>query len=132
MYVSYDDYSKLSPNPMGEGEYTRVAPIADAVIDDWTLQRVGKAVKNGEKLPEIVVTVYSTLCDSVPGLMSGSTVDGGGVLSSFSNGIDSYGFDTTSSTAKTLQNSLGWLIELLPIEWCSVCVSFDGGNKYAS
>lgn len=135
MYISYDEYLNsrlISSEPMSEEEYMRIAPIADAVIDDWTLERVGKAAKNGELLPEIVMTVYASVCDNVPGIISGSTVENGGTLSAFSNGVDSFSFDVSLSMSEKIKNSMGWIVELLPIEWCSSCVAFDGGNKYAS
>lgn len=142
MYVSYERYleSQLAGIPatedskplpsLSEAEYIRVAPIADAIIDNWTLGRVGRAVKNGETLPDIVVTVYVMICQSAPGLMEGSKV-GNNPISSFSNGIDSYGFSVASNMADQMRDSMGWMLDLLPVEWCSACVSFEGGNRYA-
>lgn len=143
MYLSYEDYLAAQlggipsnedtevPKPqLDEAGYISAAPIADAIIDDWTLGRVGKAVANGEALPAIVQTVYFAICNSVPGLMEGSKV-GNSPISSFSNGIDSYGFAVTSEVSKQLRDSIGWMVELLPVEWCSACVSFEGGNRYA-
>lgn len=146
MYVSYEQFlnAKLGGIPhnpvdgkeieykgLTESQYAQVAPIADAIIDNWTLDRVGRAVKNGETLPDIVVTVYGVICESIPDLLESSKV-GSEPIESFSNGIDSYTFAATSDTQSKINDSLGWLIELLPIEWCSACVSFEGGNRYAS
>lgn len=145
MYVSYEDFNTVSngyllatpnetgeevetPKAISEAEYMRLAPIADAIIDDWTLERVGRAVENGEELPRIVITVYAAIIDNLPALISNSKVESGAEVSSFSNGIDSFSFDTQSGVKDQLTRSLGWLIDLLPIEWSSAVVSYKGGN----
>lgn len=151
MYVSYEDFATVTlgyvvvnpdekgednPEPVkpdiSEQEYMRLAPLADAIINDWTLGRVGRAVKNGETLPEVVITLYAALIENLPAVMDNSKVGKGGLVSSFSNGIDSYTFETSSKMNEQLYNSLGWMLNLLPVEWCSACVAFEGGNAYAS
>lgn len=140
MYVSWEDFSKLTlgntdPDKgqpdITEGTYVRLASMADLIIDDWTLGRVGKAVRNGEELPDSVKTLYVAIVEQLPALMENSKVQSGGLVSSFSNGIDSYSFDVTQTMDDELRRSLGWQLELLPVEWISACVSFEGGNKYA-
>lgn len=150
MYVSWDDFATLTlgyvvstPNEMGEDnpesvkpdytqeEYMRLAPLADAIIDEWTLDRVGRAVRNGEELPEIVRTLYVAIIENLPAVIENGKVQTGGLVSSFSNGIDSYSFDVDSSVRDELKRSIGWMLDLLPVEWISQCVYFEGGNKYA-
>lgn len=150
MYLSFEDFNTLTlgyvistPNEQGEDnpepvkpdisekEYVRLAPMADALIDNWTIGRVGRAVKNGEELPESVRTLYVSIVENLPAVIETGKVSSGGLVSSFSNGIDSYSFDVTKSISDTLYQSLGWMLDLLPVEWCSSVVSFEGGNKYA-
>lgn len=114
-----------------EDQYVKIAPMADAIIDHWTLDRVGKAVKNNEELPEIVVTLYVKIVESLPDIMDGTKIGKGGLVSSFSNGIDSYSFDTSETMEDQLKRRFGWMLDLLPVEWGSACVPFEGGNKYA-
>lgn len=137
MYVSWDTFKSATlvdtedpKKGITEEQYTRLAPMADAIINNWTLDRVGRAVKNGEELPDSVVTLYVAIVESLPGIMSNTKIGKGGLVSSFSNGIDSYSFDVTVGINEQLHNSIGWMIELLPIEWISACVNFEGGNRY--
>lgn len=141
MYVSWDEFSKMTlgnTDPekghpdFTEETYERLAPLADMVIDYWTLDRVGKASKNGEELPESVVTLYCAIIEALPPIIEGSKPGKGGLVTSFSNGIDSYTFDTDKTMLEQLRGSIGWMVELLPVEWISACVSFEGGNAYAS
>lgn len=150
MYVSFEDFATVTlgnvavnpdekgeDNPqsvkpdMTEEQYIRLAPIADAIIDNWTLERVGRAVKNGEELPQIVVVLYVSIVENLPALIENSKMGKGGLVSSFSNGTDSFSFDVTSTMQAQLYQSIGWMVDLLPIEWCSRVASFEGGNKYA-
>lgn len=129
MYLSYEAYSLAMGDAMSEAEYDRLAPIADAVIDDWTLGRVGRAISKGEGLPSIVQTLYFTIVSELPNAFA---LEGSGArVASFSNGIDSYTFDLTETVATRLKGSCGWLLEYLPIEWISAVASFEGGNRYA-
>lgn len=126
MYVPWNGDISLT-----EAEYEELAPLADAIIDDWTLGRVGRAVKNDEELPDTVKTLYKAIIQSLPNLMANSEVSKGSKVSSFSNGVDSFSFDTESGASEQLKSSLGWILETLPVEWISACVSFEGGNRYA-
>lgn len=138
MYVPFERFKELTLGDTDDPKqgitkdmYKRVAPMADAIIDDWTLERVGRAVRSGESLPDSVVTLYVTIVESLPSLMDNTKIGKGGLVSSFSNGIDSYSFDVTSSMNEQLRSSLGWMVEALPVEWMSGVVSFKGGNRYA-
>ena len=133
MYIDFDTFESMT---LGDGDipedvYSKVAPMADAIIDHWTLGRVGRAVANGEELPEAVKLVYVKIIESVPDILDGTKVGKGGLVSSFSNGIDSYSFDVSESMEQQMLNRFGWMLELLPVEWSSECVRFEGGNKYA-
>lgn len=131
MYVDYSTFSEHALAELTEDEYARLAPLADAVIDDWTLGRVGRAVNAGEELPDVVVTLYCAIVEALPPIIEGSKPGTGGLVTSFSNGIDSFSFDTSETAGDQLRRSLGWMLELLPVEWMSGVVSFEGGNRYA-
>ena len=138
MYVPFETFTELTlgdttdpTQGITEEQYTKVAPIADAIIDHWTLDRVGRAVKNDEELPDIIVNIYVKIVESLPDIMDGTKIGKGGLVSSFSNGIDSYSFDVTETMKDQLFSRFGWMLELLPVEWGSACVRFEGGNKYA-
>lgn len=120
MYVEYLEYQRFTHNPVVEVDYERIAPYADAYIDNWTLDRVGKAVKNGEELPDVVKMVYSRIIDSVEDINNAD-----GQVSSFSNGVDSYSFDTSKTMEQRVYNLC---MNLLPVEWISACVDYEGGN----
>lgn len=133
MYVSWDTFQEVSiaGEEITEEQYKRLAPMADAIIDDWTLERVGRDVRNGEELPDQVVTLYAAIVENLPAIMDNTKMGKGGLVSSFSNGIDSYTFDVSVGMMEQLHDSVGWMLNLLPIEWISACVYFDGGSKYA-
>lgn len=129
MYVDYGAFVKATVSAITADEYARLAPIADAVIDNWTLERVGRAFSNGEALPAPVVALYCAIVEALPAAMADSR--GGVRLSAFSNGVDSFTFASDDSTAKRLADSVGWMLDLLPVEWRSAAVCFEGGNAYA-
>lgn len=139
MYVPFETFAELTlgdvkdpTQGITDEQYVRVAPMADTIIDHWTHERVGRAVKNGEELPDCIVLVYVKIIESLPDIMDGTKVGKGGLVSSFSNGIDSYSFDVTSTMEEQIHSRIGWMVDTLPVEWISDCVSFEGGNAYAS
>ena len=138
MYIPFETFAELTlgdvtdpEQGITEEQYTKVAPMADAIIDHWTLDRVGKAVRNGEELPDVIVNIYVKIIESLPDIMDGTKIGKGGLVSSFSNGIDSYSFDVTETMEDQLKRRFGWMLDILPVEWGSACVPFEGGNKYA-
>lgn len=138
MYISFETFQKWAlgdttdpTQGITEEVYAKIAPMADAIIDHWTLDRVGKAVRNDEELPEIIVAIYVKIIESLPDIMDGTKIGKGGLVSSFSNGIDSYSFDVSETMEDRMLRQFGWMLDLLPVEWGSACVPFEGGNKYA-
>lgn len=132
MYVPYDVFTEHGMADLTEDEYKRLAPMADLVIDHWTLERVGRAVSNGEELPAPVVALYCAIVEALPPIIEGEKPSKGGLVTSFSNGIDSYSFDVSETVEQQLQRSVGWMADLLPVEWISAAVAYEGGNGYAS
>lgn len=131
MHVSYSDFTNLTLSQITLDEYGRIAPMADAVIDHWTHGRVGRAVSAGDALPASVKALYCAIVESMPAMAAASKVSEGGVLTSFSNGVDSYSFASDESLESRLWAQLGWMVDVLPVEWISAAAYFDGGVKYA-
>ena len=119
-YVDKTDYEAVSGHTMDEAEYARKSAYADAYIDSITLDRVGKAVANGEELPQQVKLVYTLIVDDIDAVTAT-----GDRVSSFSNGEDSYSFDMSEDSAARIYATAS---ALLPVEWISACVAYEGGN----
>lgn len=128
MYLSFKEYQKLGNPVMSEQEYQNAAPIADAVIDDWTLGRVGRAYEADEEIPDAVLRVYRAIIESVPAMIESSKVEKGEPVSSFSNGVDTFTFGASEPMGQRLRRSVGWMLDLLPVEWVSGVASYRGGN----
>lgn len=129
MFVDYADYKALTVfGPVTETDYGRYAPVADLITDHWTLGRIGRASADGEELPDVVKALYVSVIEGLPSVMS--EVRGGDRVKAFSNGVDSFTFEI-EAVDKRLRDQVGWLVDLLPVEWISACVPFEGGPKYA-
>lgn len=125
MFVTYEEYEGLTPfDPVPEQEYERLAPIADIVSDHWTLGRIGRASARGEVLPDAVKVLYGAIVKALPAVLDGMA--GGERVASFSNGVDSFTFDLATVSGQ-LDGQLGWLLDMMPVEWVSECVAYDGG-----
>lgn len=122
MYLSYDQY-KLFGGAVEEADYPRMAAFADIAMDHWTLGRIGRAFRDGDELPECVMAAYAATVDAMPDALESMR---GERLKSFSNGVDSYSFADPSSAGE-LADSVGWVVGMLPVEWVSACVSYEGG-----
>ena len=125
MFVTYEEYKgRTMFDPVTKQEYERMAPLADIVADHWTLGRIGRASARGEELPDAVKVLYGSIIEALPAALDG--VRGGERVASFSNGVDSFSFDLASIDAQ-LDGQLGWLLDMLPVEWVSECVAYEGG-----
>ena len=128
MYLSYKDFQKLGNPSMSEQEYRSACAIADAVIDDWTLGRVGRAYEADEEIPDMVLRLYAAIVESVPAMTESSKVEKGEPVSSFSNGVDTFTFSASEPMDQRLRRSVGWMLDLLPVEWVSGVASYEGGS----
>lgn len=129
MFVDYEDYKALTVFcPVTETDYERYAHVADLITDHWTLGRIGRASADGEELPDAVKVLYVSVIESLPSVMK--EAKGGDRVKAFSNGVDSFTFEI-EAVDKRLRDQVGWLVDLLPVEWVSACVSFEGGARYA-
>lgn len=141
MYVSYEDYLTIkhgyvavTPDEKGEDNpkpvevempkdaYMQLSIWADSIIDNWLLGRVGKAIECGCEIPVQVVSLYCAIIDNLPSMLESSRDSSGSVVSSFSNGLDSYSFDLAKTTSDALKETLSWMVEALPFPWSSRCL----------
>lgn len=123
MYVPYEIYKEtVFGDAVSEEQYPAYASLADTLIDSWTYGRVGLAVEDGEELPNEIVQLYSAIMSNAQSLKE-SSESTEAALSSFSNGVDSYGFDTDKTVSERLESSLAWMIEALPVKWTSAVVN---------
>lgn len=125
MYYDYEGYLKHYPHSeLTPEEYSSRALQADYMINNITLDRVKRAVDKGQELPDIIEEVYYKIVNELDAFNGDSER-----VTSFSNGVDSYSFDVTKTDKERIYE---WAVELLPIEWCSVCVSYEGGYESES
>ena len=112
MYVDFDTYNgTVFGGKVTEDEYTAYSSLADELIDAWT----NGAVVRSDELPESVVNLYAAIVSNVGSLVGSTGTEA--ALTSFSNGVDSYGFDTSTDATERLRMSLSWLLDALPLEY---------------
>ena len=124
MYVDFETFSNSAFGGMTADEYARVAPLADLAIDHHTLGRVGSCLSLGHDLPASVTTAYCALAAALPSAVGDAGA--GRQLTSYSDGVDSYGF-ATSTVAEDLAQRTAWVVDMLPVEWISAAVRYEGG-----
>lgn len=123
MYVPYETYKEtVFGDAVSEEQYPAYASLADTLIDSWTYGRVGWAVENGEELPNEIVQLYSAIMSNAKSLKE-SSESTEAALSSFSNGVDSYSFDSSKAVSERLYSALEWMIDALPVKWTSAVVN---------
>lgn len=123
MYVPYETYKEtVFGDAVSEEQYPAYASLADTLIDSWTYGRVGLAFEDGEELPNEIVQLYSAIMSNAQSLKE-SSESTEAALSSFSNGVDSYGFETDKTVSERLYDSLAWMVEALPVRWTSAVVN---------
>lgn len=127
MLFGYDEYKAAClAKPVDEERFAALAPLADAVLDSWTQGRASRAAEDGRDVPAVVATLYAAVVDALPSAVEAS--QGGERVTSFSNGVDSFSFDVKSVEGE-LESRLGWLVQALPVEWCSACVPYAEGRR---
>lgn len=124
MYVDYATFEKSAFGGMTAEDFERFAPLADLAIDHHTLGRVGRCHDDGCTLPASVVTAWCALAASLPSAVEESA--GGQALTSYSNGVDTYGF-AAQTAGEALASRTAWVVDMLPVEWVSAVVMFKGG-----
>lgn len=122
-YLTYDEYMTVQGLYMvTEDEFNARAPYADLIIDNWTLERVKKTVEAGKVLPKAVKLVYCQLIDNMEQINSTDER-----IQSFSNGQDTYTFGLSDSVRDMVWHHA---LEMLPVEWISACVMYEGGVEH--
>lgn len=126
MYVDYETFANSAFGGMTADEYEKAAPLADLLIDHYTLGRVGRCFEQGHDLPASVETAYCAIAAAVPAAVEESATTGG-KLTSFSNGVNSYGFSADGNVLNALTERTEWVLSALPVEWVSAAVCYEGG-----
>ena len=98
-YLTYEEYTSLGGSSISEQDFPQAERRARALMDDWTMGRVKAMQDEGDPIPECVKEAMCIAVDAVPGL-SGERV------SSFSNGVDSFTFDTARDEAGELYDAV--------------------------
>lgn len=120
-YLDYSEYQELG-GTLTEGEFEQAEPWAEALLDDWTLNRLQTV--DWTPWEDRVRLVMVRLVDSREAIVTG---DAEAAVSHFSNSIDAVTF------AEPLVNSArsgarSYALDLLPVELVSRCVSYNGAH----
>lgn len=111
MYLTFEEYKDMG-GTLSEGAYSRFERKAEYYLDYWTLDRI----KNFEEIPECVKDAMFEVIEKLPSL-------DGERVTSFSNGVNSFSFDTSTSDLDSLYNKIK---VMLPVELISAVVSYEG------
>lgn len=123
MLVPYETYLYYTPSEVAqisESQYKRAAITADAFVSAQTLGRAEEVEYTS--WPDALVMAYCLAIDSTYSTFNQS----GEVVSSFSNGVDSFTFDNSKTVAERLLSDVQPLIDALPIEWISRVANYGG------
>lgn len=128
MYVEFEQFDNSAFGGMTAADFEASAPLADMLIDHYTMGRVGRCVGEGHPLPQPVVTAWCAIAAAVPAAVAEASQTGGR-LTSFSNGVDTFGFAAEGDALTALTERTGWVVDALPVEWVSAAVSYAGGCR---
>lgn len=122
-YLTFEEYQQAGGN-LAEQDFAQAEERAEFVLDTWTFGRLqGDGNELLEHYAKSVKFVMRRLVDAPETAIGG----GGDRVSSFSNGVDSFGFDVSKSESAQLYESLYWYLppELITI---AVDVPEEGGG----
>ena len=108
MYIDFDTY-QTAGGSLAEADFSRFENRAEMLLDDWTLDRIRFMPA---PLPAYVAVAMTEIIDALPKL-------GGERVTSFSNGVTSFSFDTSKSDISMLYDEV---VRILPVELVSRCV----------
>ena len=111
MYLTYQEYKEMGGS-LSETAYPRFERKAEYHMDYWTLDRIKKL----EEIPECVKDAMYEVIEGLPSL-------DGERVTSFSNGVNSFSFDTSTSEIDSLYQKVK---VMLPVELISAVVSYEG------
>lgn len=108
MYLTYEKYQELG-GKVSEADFPRLEAKAEYLLDDWTMIRIRFT---NQPLPDYVALAMTEIVDALAKL-------GGERVTSFSNGVTSFSFDTSKSDISMLYDDV---VRILPLELVSRCV----------
>lgn len=113
-YIDFETYAIMG-GKASEADFPALEAKARHILDYWTLDRLKKYESVPEEWEEAVHLCMVEIMDNMPDPASDR-------VTSFSNGVDSFGFADVSEEDR-LQSHC---IRILPIELCSQVVSYEG------
>lgn len=122
-YIDYQTYVTLG-GQLSEESFEAAYPWARSWLDALTLGRLRAGVPTA--WANEVELAMAALVDATPAVRAEQS---GQVLSSFSNGQDSFGFVTAAAEAgmsPTYASVADYVTRLLPVELVSACATYNG------
>ena len=113
MYLSYEDYAAMGGKLPEGREYENAERKARALLDDWTMGRVKRMDEPTEEVELAMFEIIGRI---------GPAFDGNGGVSSFSNGVNSVGFNASADVRGELYDIVA---AILPVELISAAVHFN-------
>lgn len=133
MYLEYARYKELG-GTVPEQEYAAAESEAAVLLDRWTLNRLHSeqvtADLEAQGLQGSVEFAMKAVIDRIDGIREArKSLAAGTVVTSFNNGVNSFGFGGSSGTSTVTMaeyECMERVMELLPVDLTSACVSFNG------
>lgn len=114
MYLTYEQYAELGGSA-SEADFPALERRARYKLDYWTLDRLKAYESVPEQWAEAVAMAMTDIIDTLPNL-------GGERVTSFSNGVNSFGFADMSEEDELYFR----VVEILPIDLVSGVVGHEG------
>lgn len=131
-YIDYETYKSMG-GTMEEDSFNKYEKFAEGLFDAWTLNRMRseRVVSDLEQLGlmDKVSQAMFVIIESANGIQAArQSVAKGSVVSSFSNGENSFSFVTQSqggaANAAELE-TYRQVVSILPVELCSTCTQYN-------
>lgn len=122
-YTDYQTYAALG-GQLGEDAFDAALPWARSWLDALTLGRLRAGVP--QAWSNEVELAMVALVDATPAVRAEQA---GQVVTSFSNGQDSFGFASSAAEAggsPTYASVADYVVRLLPVELVSACAAYNG------
>lgn len=127
-YLTFEQYQSMG-GTMAEDDFAKAEPRAELLLDNWTLNRLRCGCIRSEWAKPVRVAM-AALVDMVPGIEKARSSKAEGTeVTSFSNGVNSFGFGGGSSStfAATSAEASAYVsvAAMLPVELVSACVDYN-------
>jgi hypothetical protein len=128
MYFTYAEYQTFGGS-LAEDAFAVAEPKAERRLDAWTLNRLRQPEVWAE-LDELgesgdVKAALTALVDRVHGIEDAAKAQAGGsVVTSFSNGVNSFGFANGGGNAAE-DEAYQTVCQMLPVTVLSVCATYN-------